>query len=437
MKVDDEDGRWRSVPPTTDETTGVVVSAKAALLARTEQEARTARTKRARRAGRLGAVVALVALGATGGGVALGLIPSPIDGGSAPVPTMTASAPEVDGSTSTPEPSPTSTPDPAPEAGPPTPALPLDCAALATGSSLTSLLRAPELYGTGDAYTPERAALRQSGVTSCSWGSATDAASASLELTVSPDTSGAGAWMQEQRALGAVGTGVGDESVQRCTTEYSFCDGTVVVGDWWIEYHYQQSPALAADVESLLTAHAARLSDVVAAEDPGPAWALPAGSERWTPTGPCSTLGTSVPMSTILGSPLVPDQPIDLLPGTQNGIERTQSASYQCRWTVPDGQPTDEGVLRGMDVSVAAGARWAFDAAPATFRDPDLGSVEPVAVAGSDAAFLRCQTAEGPSCWLDVLVDDSWLQVGYGNSTPPERSDVLAPVAESVIAARG
>lgn len=435
MKDDDVDGRWRNVPPTADETTGLVVSVKAALLARTEQEARS---RRARRAGRAGAVVALVALGLTSGGVALGLLPSPLDGNDAGEGIVASASPEP-GPTSTSSAStpPTPGPAPAPVGGPPTPALSLDCAALADASSLTSLLRAPELYGTGDAYMPEIAALRQVGVTTCYWGSSTDTASASLSVFVSPDASEASAWMEERREAGAVGTGLGDGSLQLCASGDAYCDGSVVVDGWWLEYHYQQSPGLPADSVSLLTAHVQRLVDVLAAERPGPTWTAPAESDRWRTTGACSTLATSVPMGTVLGSPAVPDEPIDLLPGTKNGIERAQGDAYHCRWTVPDGQAVAEGVLRGVDVSVAAGAGWAFEAAPETFRDPDLGSSTPASVAGARAAVLRCQVAEGPSCWLDVLVDESWLQVGYGNSIPPEQADVLVPVAESVVAARG
>lgn len=438
MKVDDEDGRWRAVPPTADETSGLLVSVKQALLTRTEQEARTAaRRKRTRKVGRVGAVVALVALGATSGGVALGLLPSPLDDGSEPAPIVAASTPPADAATATPTPSPTSTPSPAPVGGPPTPALPLDCDALAGESSLTSLLRAPDLYGTGEAYMPDIAALQQSGVTACFWGSSNGSASASFSTTVSPDASGADEWLQQQREAGAVSTGIGDDSVQLCTTEYSSCDGSVVVGGWWIEYHYQESPAPTADVESLVAAQAQRLAEVVAAEEAGPAWVLPDAAERWRTTGPCSTLGTAQPMSAVLGSPSMSDEPIDLVPGTKNGIERSQGDSYHCRWNVADGQVAGEGEITSVDVSVAAGAGWAYEAGPELFRDGDGKTATPVPVAGAEAATLRCQQAEGPACWLDVLVDDSWLQVGYGNAIVPERADVLAPVAESVIAARG
>ncbi|TWX34574.1 hypothetical protein ES689_14775 [Frigoribacterium sp. ACAM 257] len=435
MSGDDERDQWRSVPPTDDDLTSIGVSVRRAVLSRARDGQRTSsRRRRLRFTGRVGSVVALVALGATSGGVALGLIPSPFEGTPQAAPTATVSAPPEQAPTATPTPS-VSPVAPAPDTGPPAAALPLSCDELASASALTSLLRAPESYGGLGPFMPSEAGVLQAGGTTCRWGSSSGSASASLQLTVSPDVETGRAWVTQERAGGAADDGLGDLSAVSCSTEYALCDGSVVVGDFWIEYHYEESPGLTAAARALLADHVGRVVDVVRPLEAGPGWVAPAASARWAPAGACATLGTATPMSTLLSSPEVVDTAIDVLPGTRNGIEQTQDGSWECRWTVPEGVGTPEGVLASMDVEIAPGAGWAWEQAPGTFGDTS-DSAQHVAVTGAQDAVQRCSTAEGDSCWLDVLVDDSWMQVGYGNAVPPDQAGVLAAVAESVIAAR-
>lgn len=435
MSGDDERDLWRSVPPTDDELTSIGVSVRRTVLSRAQDEPRGAtRRRRLWSTGRVGAVIALVAVGATSGGVALGLIPSPFEGTPRAAPTAAVSSPPAQTPTATP--TPTASPvAPAPDGGPPSAALPLSCDDLASASALTSLLRAPESYGGLGPFMPGEAGVLQAGATTCRWGSSSDSASASLQLTVSPDVETGRSWVSQERAGGAEDAGLGDQSAVTCSTEYATCDGSVVVGSFWIEYHYQESPGLTETARTLLADQVGRVADVVRPLEAGPSWVAPAASARWLPVGSCATLGTATPMSTVLSSPEVADTAIDLLPGTRNGIEQTQDDSWECRWTVPEGVAAADDALSSMDVEIAPGARWAWEQAPETFGDAS-GSAQHVAVAGAQDAVLRCSSVEGDSCWLDVLVDDSWMQVGYPNAVPPDRAGVLTAVGESVIAAR-
>ena len=437
MSVDDERGEWRAVPPSADETTRMVVQEKTAVLTRLEHERHAAaRAHRRRLFGGAGALVALVAVGAASGGVALGLIPSPFVGQAQPEPTSVVSQAPSPTPTASPAPVPTSTPSSPPVGGTPSPALDLGCDALGEQTAVTSLLRAPDgLDLLEQVYRPGEAAQRQAGVTTCWWTSSSDTGTATLNLSVSPDVDTGSARLAERRAAGAADPGVGDSSSLLCTPEYSLCEGGLVAGDFWVELQFTETPELGGDVTSLLTAHLQRVADVVGPATPAPAWVRPDAASRWTPTDSCSTLVTTTPMSVLLASPSVADAPIDLLPGSQDAIQETQSDAFGCRWAVPDGVTSPEGDLALVDVGIAPGARWAWEAAPGAFGDT-AESATPTEVAGAEAATLRCSTAEGESCWLDVLVDDSWLQVGYSNDVPPERSDVLTVVAESLIAAR-
>jgi hypothetical protein len=39
---------------------------------------------------------------------------------------------------------------------------------------------------------------------------------------------------------------------------------------------------------------------------------------------------------------------------------------------------------------------------------------------GAQGASFQCQSAEGPQCWLNVLMDGSWMQLGYGDTITPD-----------------
>lgn len=440
MNADDDRGAWRDVPPTADELTTVTVSVRRGVLEGVEADRRGGRGRsRGRLVGGSLGVLALVGLGVASGGVALGLIPSPFDEPEAQAPPATVSVAPT--STPAPSPSPTSTPtdDPAAEFAAPVPSLPLDCAAVADQASLGSLLRAPDQFNDfPDVFMPDVASLRQAGVLTCMWGSSTDSASASLIMDVSSDVEAGRTWIDERRAAGAAASDLGDESVLSCSDVDARCEGSLVAGAFWFEFRWQQSPTLAPDASALLTGFFSRVVDVVAPLTPTTPWVAPDAAGRWDSSGGCAALATARPMSDVLGSPGVSDTAIDLLPGSRNGIERTQSDAYECRWSTVDGVQAPDGAVSGIDVEIAPGARWAYESAPDTFGDGDdpSGGATPVVVDGAQDATLRCSSAEGLSCWLDVLVDDSWMQVGYPNAIPPEQAPLLTAVAETIIAAR-
>jgi hypothetical protein len=49
----------------------------------------------------------------------------------------------------------------------------------------------------------------------------------------------------------------------------------------------------------------------------------------------------------------------------------------------------------------------------------------------------QCRTAEGTWCTLDVLTDDSWLQIGYSPEPGSAAPSPLSAVAEAILAAHG
>lgn len=438
MNADDDRGGWRDVPPTADELTTMTVSVRRGVLEGVAGDRRGRRGRGRVVGGSLG-VLALVGLGLASGGVALGLIPSPFDEPEEQAPPAAVSVTPTP--TPSPTPSPTSTPTnaPAPDFAAPVPSLPLDCAAVADQASLGSLLRAPDQFNDfPDVFMPDIAGLRQAGVRTCMWGSSTDSASASLIMDVSSDVDAGRTWIDERRAAGAAAAGLGDASVLSCDDTIGQCDGSIVAGSFWIEFRWHQSPTLAPDATALLTSFFSRVVDVVVPLTPARPWVAPESSARWDPSGGCPALATARPMSDVLGTPGLSDVAIDLLPGTKDGIERTQSDTYECRWSMPDGVQVPDGAVGGIDVEIAPGARWAYESASDTFRDGDdpAGGATPVVVSGAQDATLRCSSAEGLSCWLDVLVDDSWMQVGYPNRFSPEQAPLLTAVAETIIAAR-
>ncbi|RFA12955.1 hypothetical protein B7R21_08895 [Subtercola boreus] len=370
-------------------------------------------------------VIALLGIG-TGGAFALGIVPSPFRAD--PVPTLSPS-PTPTPSVPAPTVSPTATPPTPTTAAPvfsaPTPTVPLSCAELGAAIDLTALMSDP-VEGSPTLFTPEDAALRQAGVESCWWSSAEFSL---LQLDVATDPSAGLADVADGLANGATPLDVGDASMVSCEQLSAGCSASIVSGSYWMNIHYQGANVASETAPALLQGTGRSLIDALG-EQPIPLqpWTMP--PTTWSPVTECSALETSVPMATILQSPLVVG-PAPLNPGSKNGIQRTQPDSYACRWSVPDGETPADGEVSALTVQLAPGARWAY---PATSG----AGIEPLAVDGAQDAGLECQSAEGvEQCWLNVLTDDSWLQLGSGDGFSPDQGQLLVAAAEAILAAHG
>jgi hypothetical protein len=420
-------------PPTGDDLTRMLVSMKTNVLERATDVPR--RRRPGRRFGIAFGLVALIGLGSAGGAVALGLVPSPFEGLAQPEPTAVVSAePAPSPTPTTAPPEPSAAPSTQPVGSTPQPYVPIDCATLATESSLTSLLRAPELgRDDGFVFTPREASLRQNGVLSCSWTSTSETASAEFEVDIALD----GPDSAEGLAANRQGGGpleVGDDSAMACRDGFT-CFGTVVVGDYWIEAGYTQSQTSGGETDDLVGAQLGRLADVVRPLEPRLPWVASDAAQRWAVTGDCTTLALGTPLSTVFTDAGLDEVATEITPDGRNIIDATLTADYGCAWEVQA-----EGVEYpgSLGVQVAGGARWGYEGVRdylTSGQGADGLSVTDVTVEGAESAFLSCGSSDAV-CYLDVLVDDSWLRVLYDGGSASQQGSRLVEVAENVIAAR-
>jgi hypothetical protein len=157
-------------PPTGDDLQRMLVTMKQSVLDRAEDR-RPAPRRRGRRAGIVIGVIALLGLGATGGGVALGMIPQPFAAAPAPTSTPRTTEPAVPSTPAaapvqeTPDPTPTATPTPTPVVA----TIPSDCTGLVAPSE------AARLFGRTPLQDPSGTAHLRTGVAplttslSCVW----------------------------------------------------------------------------------------------------------------------------------------------------------------------------------------------------------------------------------------------------------------------------
>ncbi|MDF2442473.1 MAG: hypothetical protein JWR01_676 [Subtercola sp.] len=414
----------RNEPPAGDDLARMLVRMRESVLRETrETGANSSRRRRHRVIGVVVAVIALFGIGA-GGAFALGIVPSPFR--SDPVPTLAATpTPSVPAPTVTP----TSTPPPAPTAAPdfsaPSPTVPATCSELGDAVDLAALMTAPK---EADALLlmPEQAALRQAGVLSCVW---TSDSYSILTVDIAADPESGLTDVDSALQNGETSLGTGDASAASCELVTAGCRASIVSGSYWLTFGYEglnvhpeAGPGLLADAGRVM------LGVLSAEPAPLPHWTMP--PTTWSPVTDCSAFETPVPMATILGSPQIVG-PATLNPGSENGIQQTQRDSYACRWSVPDDATTSSGQVPALTVQLAPGARWAF---PATSG----AGIEAVALNGAQDAAFECQTEEGVAqCWLNVLTDDSWLQLGYGDGFTPDQKQVLAAAAEAILTAHG
>jgi hypothetical protein len=406
-------------PPTGDDLNRMLVSMKQDVLRRAAAEPPARRRPWARRhLGLTLGLVALLGIGGAGGALAL-VLPSPFQASPAATPSSTPSAtPSV-------RPTPTATAAPVEPAQPavPSAALGIDCATLGERIGVTTAVpRGAPVPGVPQGNTPLDAAYDQVGALECTWATDGDAFEPSfLRVTVVPAGDRGREWISGLRDSGLADQGLGDLSAGACEGAESGCRTSVVVGPWWFEssgyVDYEATPDTFRPV-------LADLADELRSQTPGSAWRVPATS--WDDTT-CSDLPSTTRMSELLtgGAPTaLTDTFGHYLP---TGIFETQRQAVGCDWlAAPD---ADSTLPQGVTVTWAPGSGWALDSVSPRERSA-------VTVAGADAAWAACIEAEGNSCWIDVLVDDTWVQVRGAFGVTRENQDVLVPVAEAVLAAQ-
>lgn len=326
-------------------------------------------------------------------------------------------------------PAPTSTPT-ATQAATPQSIIPADCSTLLPPGALGDPMVDATLGSDSvEPFTPYYASVLQSGVLSCQWFANAGSDGGLLTLSVSADAGAGAVDVQRMISDGAQEIALGDSSAAVCSTAGE-CQASVVVGAYWLDYRLRLF-SQTADGQALATIEQAGSSFVSALRQnptPLPEWVPPASP--WVSASTCESITPDVPMSDIVGSPelvgpTVPDA------GTTPALVQQAQAAVTCRWSVPDGFIAPEGQIRSLEVQIAPGTGWAsvddvFESAEST----------PTDVAGADAAIFRCVYSEGQMCWLDVFVDNSWMQIGYADYASPDDAPALRAAAEAIIATR-
>ncbi|VXC06558.1 hypothetical protein [Frigoribacterium sp. 9N] len=411
-----------SEPPTGDELNRMLVTMKQNVLERTTE---SPRRKRNRNLGLGLGLAALLAIGGGSGALALGMLPSPFQ----------ASAPSTPTSTPTPTPTvrPTATPRPTPTVAPvvaPVPALPIDCATLASGVRMDLFIPSP-LQGRADLLLPTDASLSEYGVLGCEWGS-TEQPYSRVDLSVASGREAGLTAVDDLVAGGARRTEAGDASAMTCTEQG--CQATVVSGIWWIEFRTSDVDATSGtvSVETRAANTTAALTSLVSRLDglsPAPSWTRPDSS--WARVGDCAALSPAVPLGQIMGSPRLegPEEPQNEYP---SGIVRASDRTVQCRWTLPYVEDAPISEVGDVTVTLSAGSGWAVDAVDS------MSHLErsPVTVAGAEKAEYVCIHDEGSGCYVNVLTDGSWLQVRTSNTYEDSLKGLLVAAAEAIVATR-
>ncbi|MBF4600629.1 hypothetical protein ITJ55_07385 [Frigoribacterium sp. VKM Ac-1396] len=411
-----------SEPPTGDELARLLVTMKQNVLERTTE---SPRRKRHRNLGLGLGLAALLAIGGGSGALALGMLPSPFPASAPAAPTSTPTPTPTATRTATPRPTPTVAPVLVPQ-----PALPIDCATLASGVRM-DLFIPSAVQGRVDLLNPIDASLVEAGVRSCEWGSGEQPYSIGT-VKVSPD---------RERGLGAVGAmlasgarqgGAGEASAMTCTAQG--CEATVVSGTWWLEFFTFDVDATdetvsvetrAANASAALSSMAGQLDGV----SPARGWTRPASS--WSSVDACSALAPAVPLADVLQSPGL-EGPRELQVEYPSAITRAADRTVQCDWYAAPSEGATNPPITGVTAMVSSGSGWAVD------QVDSMAQLErsPVTVAGADEAEYVCVYGEGSSCFVNVLTDDSWLQVGAGNVYGESLEGQLVAVAEAIVATR-
>jgi hypothetical protein len=367
-------------------------------------------TGKSRRLGIIIGVIVVLGVGAVSGGVALGLIRFPF---MTPAPQPTVSAPSI-------------TPTPVVTAAVGASTIPLSCEQLFVAGDLSSLTQG-DLVTSASPVAPEQAALLQHGVRDCDWPGEEQQKSIHLQVSSSPVS--AASWIASERAAGGVSLQVGDDSVIRCDTQTVQCDASVVTGTYWLEATaYLAGGPVAEETAALRLSFQGILGGLESSAPPLRPWVAP--STTWSSVTNCSGLTTSPSLADVLGHPTMTGPVTISSPEFHySGIDLAVGWS-DCRWSIPNPYASMTVFLPSVDVAVAPGSGWAF---PSPDAASHLTSTA-VDVTGADRAEFICGPGQDPSCWLDVLVDKTWIQVGLQTSASTSAEKPFVAVAEAILA---
>jgi hypothetical protein len=372
-------------------------------------------------------ILAVVTTVLASGSIALALGGQSLFDWSASTPTPTPSA--------TPAPTPTSEPTPTPSSVPAPPTIPQsiipsDCAALLPDGTLQGSMAGAALgVDSVEPFTPQYASVAQAGVLQCQWTALADNEGGMLSLYVATGADAGRAAVDQMIADGAQPLTLGDAAAATCASVGS-CRASIVVGSYWLSYDLRQFSSASAE-SAMATIEQAGSSFVSVLQQnpaPLPQWVAPV--TPWATVTDCAGVTPEAPMADILGSPQLtgPSVPV---PGTTPLLVQQMFTGLNCRWSVPDDVSVPVGQIRNLSVQVQSGAGWVEQ--DDVFSQAESTQVD---VAGADSAYLRCAYGEGETCWLDVFVDDSWLQLGYGDGMVSSNQQQLTDAAAAIIARR-
>jgi hypothetical protein len=411
-----------SEPPTGDELASMLVTMKQNVLERTTE---SPRRKRNRNLGLGLGLAALLAIGGGSGALALGMLPSPFQAAAPATPTSTP--------TPTPTVTPTATPRPTPTVAPvlaPVPSVPIDCATLASGVRMDLFIPSPE-QSAPDLLDPTAASLLENGVLTCTWDSSVLSHS-DVIVSVSADRDKGLENVDLFRGAGWRSVGVGDTSAMMCSEDG--CLASLVAGPWWVQFDSTDADGWQGKVtaETRAANTTASLHVVVDRLDglvPRPTWTRPASS--WSQVDDCSRLAPGVPLGEVIGSPRLEGPfPSPLYAPGRMSTEVDQA--LLCQWYVPSVADSPTSEVSQIFVSLGTSSGWAFDETTST----DTLERSPATVAGADDAEYVCVYGEGSSCFVNVLTDGAWLQIGAGNAYGPDLERSLVAAAEAIVATR-
>lgn len=282
-----------------------------------------------------------------------------------------------------------------------------------------------DFYYPGGSYPMASVGLRQAGGMLCEWSDAANQVGvyeALVEVDVVPNASEAwDAWFDEMTGfyqdVSADGT-----KLSMCSSSlggsYHYCRFEVLAGGNWATVSVSN---ITADVDANPVADsvASALGSATAPET------------EWTPTplagmpSSCSDLLSLETIRGVLGVEDMDEREAPLvMPYLHNvGLDGALNCSWSNPYTSAIGSP--------LQVVVMPGAAWAWDEAWGAER-PDHSPAEAVEGIG-DAAFGGCQDIDNPTCFLDVLVGDSWISLdGKGAVTEAALKELAAEVLAAV-----
>lgn len=333
--------------------------------------------------------------------------------------------------------SPSATPSPTPTAAAlPVPTLPVTCADVFTDTAASDILGASVQLKVAETTIRDIYSIvsRQAGLLDCIWGGEgrTDNGwDEHIYLDVLPNAAteyDAGVWQVDD---GATPYTAGDISEYLCTTfgddEQYFCNANILIDGYWAQVNAQASAA--GSTQQAAEARMAKLLDSLAvtiggAGSANPAWAPPSdgitGAFCADITESTSTVQAAFGVPDLASDPYIPPPPYGA-----SQVAQQRAGEQDCRWSAG---------FTSVYVQVVPGGAWAF---PAIAAAPPRTSyalpvMAPVAIAGTDAAFVAC----GDGCYALLSVGGATVGVGTDTTSDPAAfAAALPPVAAAILAA--